>query len=213
MITSTFEWRRDEDIGRYGWILRGFPNFNALGGLGIAHDTLEHFADGDGSLTDEMLAFGSILRIRVESGWFNASGNFGPAEALALDFERFFLDVQSGSSYIRNPPRTYRLALHLENVIEIAARKAMKSFREGYLLQNDMTETIQRMTGWMRIGYRRAKRRFYDNHPHDIAYLFDSLKETVDKRYSSDDDGNVLTVKVNPVSLKFAINVKFDGEY
>lgn len=71
MIHRIFEWREDQELGGYGWIMKGQPTFNASTGLGIAHDTLEHFANRYGSIADEMLAFGAILRVRVEGGYFS----------------------------------------------------------------------------------------------------------------------------------------------
>lgn len=83
MIHTVFEWREDREFGHDGWILKGFPNFNASGGQGIAHDTLEHFKKGDGSLAHEMLAFGAIIFIRGETGWFE-SRNFRATAAGSL---------------------------------------------------------------------------------------------------------------------------------
>jgi hypothetical protein len=208
MITS-FDWREDKEFGHYGWIMTGMPDFNASTGLGIAHDTLEHFANGDGSLTDEMMAFGAMMYIRGEGGYFDAlpNNNNVPHLQLGGDICRFLQDERRGSIHIRKPPRTYSIG-EMDSEIQL-------SIKEGVRLANSELddgdtpfstgEVTDRMIGWMRIGYRKAERRYCNAAPIYLAHLFTEIRDTVDRQFKHGEEGEKLIVKVCQKSLKFRI--------
>jgi hypothetical protein len=206
MITTKFDWREDREFGGFGWILQGFPNFNVSQGLGIAHDTLEHFKNGDGSLTHEMLAFGSMLFTRVECCWFSSRGNYrGAIINLSSDIMGFLRDVYYGNSNVLKPPKTRKLDDYLEDEIKGVMSKGYRDATQEYEVTDDMSETIQRMVGWMRIGYRKAKRRFHGNTSDELGFLFDEIVRTVDEKFKHGNEGETLVVKVNPRTLQFNI--------
>lgn len=222
MIQTVFEWRGDRNTGEYGWIQKGFPNFNASDGRMVAHDTLEHFAGGDGSLTDEMLAFGAIMFVRGESGWFYQEGGiYDPAQSCALDISEFLHDVAWGNSHLKTAPRTCRLDDNtIENYIQDAVhgglRIALNEYPEkcGQMRQSDAL--IKSMIGWMRIGYRKAVKRFYDNPAYQVADCFNEIRKKVDKHFSHGEFGEELIVKVNPRTLKVNVDSKYafeDADY
>ncbi|GAC1605836.1 MAG: hypothetical protein NVS3B3_04490 [Aquirhabdus sp.] len=214
MIHTIFEWREDQEFGGEGWILKGFPNFNASTGRGIAHDTLEHFKGGDGSLADEMLAFGAMLHIRGESGWFESLPTIdNRLEAqMGFDIARFLQELRWGNVYLRKPPRTYRLKdADLEYALYDIVNEGVKvancerdedaeMFQPGFATAN--------MIHWMRVGYRKAIRRFKGNRPHDIAYCFDTIARKVDLGFNRGDLGDELHVRVNTESLVVSIRRK-----
>ncbi|MDY7537572.1 hypothetical protein QN372_00265 [Undibacterium sp. RTI2.1] len=214
MIHTIFEWRENREYGEEGWILKGFPNFNASSGRGVAHDTLEHFKDGDGSLADEMMAFGAMLHIRGESGWFASlpTRDNRLDKQMGFDIARFLQELRSGNVDLRKPPRTYRLKdADLESDLFNIIKEGVKEANQG---RDNDAEIFQpglvtdKMIHWMRVGYRKALKRFKGNKPHDIAYCFDTIANRVDLGFDLGDIGDELHVCVNTESLAVKIYSK-----
>ncbi|UUZ75477.1 hypothetical protein LP414_27565 [Polaromonas sp. P1(28)-13] len=126
MIHRIFEWREDQELGGEGWIMKGQPTFNASRGLGIVHDTLEHFANRYGSITDEMLAFGSILRVRVEGGFFCRQYNPNPAFHLSGDLARMMEKLRFDENIDRAPPTRPLCDGQMEEVIQESITEALR---------------------------------------------------------------------------------------
>lgn len=60
-FSAKFTYVRDDADG---WVPEGYQNVDPIDGLGVAHDTLEHFENYDGSINGEFEALGSILFVR-----------------------------------------------------------------------------------------------------------------------------------------------------
>lgn len=211
MAKTIFEWREDKEYGGEGWILKGFPNFNVSSGLGIAHDTMEHFADGDGEMGAEMEAFGAMLYIRGESGWFyNKPGGRSFAESLGDEISRFLEDVRHGVAQLRDPGKTYRLSDETENELQELLRRGIRVANHN--LNEDLFDLgdtytsgrdTDRMLGWMRKGYRRAVKRYAGNCSDELAYAFDQVVDATKRRYG--EYGDELHVNVNNKTLKVTV--------
>lgn len=80
-LTRKFIWHdgKKNDHGLEGWFPIGLEDDEHFlpntGGAGLAHDTLEHFKL-DGTVTDEMMALGSLFYIRGETGRMRERGSF-----------------------------------------------------------------------------------------------------------------------------------------
>lgn len=217
MSRTIFEWREDEEFGGYGWIPKGKPHFNANEGLGIAHDTLEHFpADANVETMDaEMRAFGAMLYMRVESGWYYQNAYRGAADVhLGSDIGRFLQEVRFDQWKLTNPGITRRIDETMEDEMDAIFKTAIKNANEW---RDDdphfkLDHTTDWMRGWMRRGYRACIKRYHGAKPHELAYLFDQVKETVDKQYERGDEGQELHVLVNHKTLELKLR-RVEPEY
>jgi len=220
MQTTVFEWREDREFGGEGWILKGFPDFNASQGIGIAHDTLEHFAGGDGSLSHEMLAFGSMLYMRGESGWFHQYGNArGAADNMGSDIARFLDEMSYQDMGLRNPGRTYALRDGLEDDLQAILTKGLSDANENARYNGSEVATvftrdykIEWMAGWMRRGYRMCKKRWPGASASDMSWLFRQIQRDIDRRFKEGNHYEELHVRVNPTTREFQINRRYQDE-
>jgi hypothetical protein len=74
----------------------------------------------------------------------------------------------------------------------------------------------QKMRGWLRIGYRKAVKRYHNALPHELSYLFDCMEKKIDPRFKAGEQYETLTVKVDPKKLSFRMEVtcpELDAEY
>lgn len=220
MYSVRFVWREDQDYGGEGWAPKKFPEFNIVQGVGLAHDALEHFADDDGSLHGELQAFGAMIHVRWLGGWHYMIGNPGiytPAVNMANDFIQFMYTILSGEE-LKAAPKTYRCrgvyGKDVEKIIDetlIEARKLVLSELDDedaariIELWNDFRDNAR---SWMRIGYRRAFRRFGDTSD-ELPYVFKSIADSVENFHGS--YGDELVVQVYPKETR--ANVIFKPAY
>ncbi len=226
MFKREFEWGEDEEYGWWGWIPKGFPEFNAGKGMLVAHDVLEHFTDDSGTLEAEIRALGAMVFIRGEGGYFWNKGSIhGPGKNLGADLAKFYDELSDGmhSCYdeFSMPPRTCRLDTEGDYIIEEALEEAKKLFRlEQEYNRNDNPidlkepkEWERKMRGWLRIGYRKAVKRYCKAEPYACSELFRHIEMAVDNIYADFSQGDILTIKVNPKMLTFKALITYPYDY
>jgi hypothetical protein len=218
MFSVKFEWKEDEEFGGEGWIPTRFPNFNASSGLGVAHDTLEHFANDDESLAAEMRALGAMIYLRGEGGYFVNRNSRTPEANIGADIAHFLEELSNGdhSDYgdFPTPPRTCSLNDNANEMLEVGLKEGKKVFIIEMAFQDDSERYsnhdvdlwLDKMRGWMRIGYRKAVKRYHHNCPYETAYLFERIQKEVDARHKRADLGEILTVRVDPRNLDFKMS-------
>jgi len=213
MIVKTFEYVTDPDeyvtdpeFGTLGWRLKGAPvEFNAGDGRTVAHDVIEHFWDGKTDRwEDELLALGAMIFVRWESGYLSGRYYSGLGENLSADLEKC-LEFIANERDIK-PISTYRLKDDgIEADIEEAIRLATKEFIEyvdGDVAGNRqmVSENSENIKGWIRTGYRRARRRY-----RSIAVassLFDSISRQVDRMMADEFDEIKIIVNIRRCSAE-----------
>jgi hypothetical protein len=193
MATVEFHYTEDEEYGGMGWIPLKQPKFNASEGLGVAHDTMEHFTL-DGTMEEEMLAFGSIFYIRVETGLLlqNNYSGYSPGKILAGDVSGFFRNAWGeGANRILKPyqGRPRHLESYLEHDLEELCLHAMRQLRDEIGDYGTATEwqdfraanpSIEdNLKRWIRAGYWKCKARYRGASCHDLADAFDTLVRKV----------------------------------
>lgn len=212
MATVDFHYTEDEEYGGMGWIPIKQPKFNASEGLGVAHDTMEHFTL-DGSMEDEIMAFGSIFYIRVETGLLlqNDYSGYSPGEILASDISRFFRDAWWNDVTTVLKPyvgRPRHLEPYLERDLEELCAETVRVLRAEFHEDTDGDDSwwifkaknldlTQRLKRWIRAGYWKCKARYRGASCHDLAEAFDTIvREVSDIKYPDEGDRLRCTVQI-----------------
>jgi hypothetical protein len=203
MIRKTFEWRLDPDSGEFGWIEKNQPTFNAADGRMVAHDTLEHFAPNYLPVTEEAMALGALIHVREQGGWFSNLSNPDPVFHLSADVSRLLQDIAYGEGVdpvsITRPIRDESVEGLIQEVIQEAHKELLG---EGDMVTPAMTSSL---TSWMRIGYRRAVRRYHDNSPWHLTCLFQRIADEIDEDHKHGDFNEELKVAINARTLEHRI--------
>jgi hypothetical protein len=184
-----------KEFGSLGWRLEDKPYFDPLGGMAVAHDILEHFPRCGDTIHDELQALGASLWVR-ESYPYN--GN--PGENIASDFPMIFAHAVNDSMELRQPPRTYRLPDYVEREIHTAVQRFKRMKQDGDWVDEDggiFKRAIQAIPGWLRIGYRRAVRRYHGLDQASVCYLFRTIQTAADNTLKYAEEGERLIVSVD----------------
>lgn len=214
MIRRTFFTVNDPERG-LGWMLKGAPaGFEPLDGLAVAHDTLEHFPGDTGSLADEAQAIGAALLIRVEGKYYDDMDGFG--SDIADLYEKFRKRQMGLDLPVRNcGPLTDELEYTIRSLKKSTRDEIRHDEQHGDVAYDplDIAAYLERFTAWMRVGYRRARRRFcrrfHDSlpapWPWDIAGLFRQIESEVDN-IPKEVEGQKLVVTVDVARVNVEIN-------
>lgn len=174
-IKKTYTWKEDPEYGSEGWMPDWLKESNVVtDGRLFAHDMLEHFEDDEGGLFGELMAMGSILHIRAETGYFYSLYNPDASVHLSADLSMMLEKVFYGQQELppaRHIKKTYRLAEEgAESILQEAVAKARQSFVRDFR-DSDCSGSIAEYADFadrnlalfvhvMRAGYRKARRRW-----------------------------------------------------
>jgi hypothetical protein len=183
VIRRTFKWATDEDTGMDGWLMAGAPSsYQPLGAVGTVHDLLEHPENDKGTAVEEAQAFGAACYIRGEGGYWSSRryGVNNPGENFAADLSNF---INENGFKMTDPPRTMPVDALVEIWIDSAITHTKKelTYDNEWEWTSDDETNIQRLRGWMRIGYRRARKRYGCQGPYEMAHIFMRLENQVEK--------------------------------
>lgn len=198
-------WGEDRELGGEGWIPKLNPSFNAMQGFGVAHDVMEHTDLISGSLEEEMLAFGAMLYIRGDGGWWWNSMNASPAYQMKGDIAQFSRDVfyQKGMGCVlAKPKRTLHIdhESDIEEIVNSAWRTLCTEFEydpeDFRAFTHYNPDYRKRLAGWIRRGYQECKRRYMN---HAAWHLCDVFREIVAKvdGYKHMEQGEELHITLN----------------
>lgn len=192
---------KHEDFGEMGWRLKDQPGFDPLGGMGVAHDVLEHLPNGDESPADEFQALGAGWLIRGEGGLFS-SGHYAPEENMSAEFPEIIRHVIYEGMRVPEPPRTRALDGSAEESLQLIVSRARKLCCAGEHPEFEkedhaaVLDVLRKALGWMRVGYRRAARR-YKNALGFARCAFGQIQEEADKRLKHAEQWQELHVSIN----------------
>lgn len=223
MYKRIFKWGEDER-GIEGWLMKDMPHFDSAYGLGVAHDTLEHFDNGD-CISDELQAFGAIVFGRILGGYWamqrgDYSGERRPAVQLAADLVEFIFrnDATIPARATRPlPSDDYDVEPVLADIAACTVEHALREqtcWDEWEPKSREEMESIMRdAVSWMRVGYRRAQRRWAHGNPEQFACLFYDLEAKVDELTKRGPERgewcemDELHISVSPSGMDFKIRV------
>lgn len=219
MFKVSFEYREDEEYGGEGWIPKAFPMFNAASGFGLVHDVLEHSPDDEPDLACEMKAFGAMINMRWLAGWMPYKGHnrHSPEVNMGSDIGNFLRDFHNGSDqrHFQAPPRTHKVDDEcVEDIITGALAEGVRMYKvelsydeeANPMSAHEIDTILEKMRGWMRIGYRRSVKRFHNADHWELSYLFSQIEEKV-HNLRGDYHGQELVIGVSPKNLTFKVEV------
>jgi len=198
MLIREFRRAENDEYGENGWLMKGAPStYMPIGGMGVAHDLLEHRRNDEGSVRDELLAFGAMLYVRGEGGYWNRNASrLEPGEHLggemANDLGIKYEGIERG---IPDPGRTLRLEDDVEEWIEQAIRGCRSEIKEhlsGWhtgdapFSGDQINEFLDRARGWLRRGYRMARRRYKNIDVCVLSHLFAEIEKKADHLLKDD---------------------------
>lgn len=171
--------------GEYGLGLRpvGVPHADALRGMGVAHDILEHFPGDNGGIECELMALGACVLIRIEEGyWQNSSSK--PAEILSGDIPGLLSHHFYEEFNIRSSGCTKKLTNDwaeaiIQETIQIGLKHSKEEFAGDFIENNSLT--ANNFVGWMRRGYRKASRRWQYIEGYHLCSTFQEIERQIDK--------------------------------
>lgn len=214
MTTYKFEVAEHEDFGTKGFRPTWYPQGDPLGGMGVAHDILEHFPKDDGGAEGEFMALGASLFIRGESGYFQRNGRVHSAEEnLASDFPEIWnhMVYEDRRTHVK-PCGSVRDEDLMERCREIV-RLGVRELREREHDQIPDREARERMARWFAKGYKKAERRYRQHGAYAMAYqLFSPIEEQAERCLKYADEGMVLTVCVNVKRLNVSVSCEYPQE-
>lgn len=202
-IVRTFTWgTHTDDPTIEGWIMKGMETFDPVReGVGLAHDVLEHFNPTDTSIEGEFLAFGSMLYLRGEPDWWSGvhASVTDPGWAMSSDIAHFVAKTVKRDNSVATPPRHNKLGHEVEEIVTSTYLHAMRELRyeaDGTGQHWQMRAELRKALGWMRVGYRKANRR-WQLPIHERVHLFDIVAALKLPRSEDDDEGLIESVKVH----------------
>lgn len=208
--------KENRNTGEIGWldsrIPRGSEAFEPLtGGLGLAHDCLEHSAFG--SVADEIEAHGAMYRIRYEGGWSSQYGQTLDMAAFAYEWSNLYLGLQQ-EPFLPTPPKTQRLDETIEEDISSIIEKGKFAVRNEHpeCDDGDLDRIANVFRAYFRRGYRNVAKRFKGLAGCEIAALFSDL-ELAFEHHTPEYEGQELAVTVNVQTQRVSIEEIFAEEY
>lgn len=198
MSLASFNFTYDTDKnGNDGWLLK--PEFDVAGNMTIAHDTVEHFRDDDGSVEHELMAMGAVMFGRITMGLATDDG-------MAIDLTYMYIYANDGSGIVE--PCNYKRKINdeyfspdtLDKICETATKKIIDELDYHNEDNSEVVEHIksflQLAKQWIAKGYYRAKRRF--KYPDIMTTIFNEIARKA--KNINGDFGDVLkvTYQINP---------------
>ncbi len=210
------------EYGSMGWRSKHVYDFDPLPGMAVAHDILEHFADTTANADDEFQAFGSILYVRGLGGYFSRKSRYSPGSNLASDVPEIARHVVHGEATMKAAPKkTKPLSVEVEGWIAEALREGRRECVEQFDDPDDMAvidEMLKQAVDWIRIGFRRAEKRFQKAGLHgrraseEICQLFEYIEQEADRYLKTVEGGEELRVVVNISKRQATVTMTYPWE-
>lgn len=215
MPATTFEFvcAEHQEFGGNGWRLKSQPDFDPLPGMAVAHDCLEHFTDS-AAPADEFLALGASMWIRNED-YHARTGKAAtdPGKHISADLPDILRHVIYEGYRLTPAPRTRATDEELEHQIDIMFneyRKELEYMDDTKMrLDADQKRSIR---SYLRIGYRRAIKRYRDRQ-YEAGQLFADIEKRADQYLKQAEGyGEELHVTVDFQKLTASVEMVFEED-
>lgn len=186
MVNITVQYAEDDETGILGLRPIGLPSDmnSSVEGYAVAHDVLEHLNgfENIGPIADELQALGAMWYIRGQFGMLSKRGTiYSPHESIAFDLSRMFEDFYLHNSYLPIPPKTKKCDFDddFHDIIKLMLEKGWFDSSDIRPDHDSVVKLYKRAAlSYMRIGYRKAKKRYEDSNK--INMLFWRMSEAFD---------------------------------
>ncbi len=206
MVTTVrFLYQIHEEYGSPGWLQKAMPGYDPLGGMAVAHDCLEHFPGGTDAAHDEFQALGASLFIRGEANYSGQKGRTAtPGQNVGSDIPEVIRHILHEGTAFHDPPRTRPLADHVEEWIDVALKEAWDECREQFRGEDvrEAKAVLTKARGWLRVGYRRAEKRYAKIGPHAACQMFMNIETAADEAMKQAEEGDELEVTFDIAKAK-----------
>ena len=212
-----FAFAEHEEHGTKGWKPDWIPGGEPLTGIGVAHDVMEHWTNQSGSWNDELVALGAALFVRGDGGWFAANGrskhndrwSVNTCSDIVEGMRKHVWQDEPWVSLLSGRAGSHRLDEWNESEIEHCLNRVRQDFREevgedfnrAQWMVSDLY--MQQMARLMRVGYRKAERRY--RNAYAAAHVFSQIAEKSDKLLEHADDFETLEVRLNARTLDYSV--------
>lgn len=219
MVTRTFTWGTSDDTGMSGWILDGMEGFDPSFGLAVAHDCLEHFNSTDPSVEHEMQAFGSIMYIRGDNGFWDRdrvvqrpAGVSSYAHAVGDELAEILVKAGWEIRDCKDIPLDEEQEEHFRGIWEGfkgAIPEAWDCWRYGEEepSEDELRAMLAKSLAWIRKGYRKAARRWAQFNQWDLGEMFNDLMQRVESFPGERYDGQRLRVRFSTTGYDLEVAV------
>lgn len=214
MKTYEFERRVNRLTQAAGWKALWMDNADPAMPMQCTHDILEHAVDTEGWATGEMQAYGAILLVRGQSGYFAKQGR-EPYQFLASELAYILRRVKNGREVIYDPGHTVALKDRwVEDQIWRTVHHAFEEFERDYAADYPGPWPMQLfvlkrfLVGWMRKGYRAATNLYckrYGLDCHKLGALFEAIEDQF-KRLNTGEIGRKLAFHINFRAASFDVS-------
>jgi len=201
MRTHRFICEKQADSDLLGWRLSTQRGFDPLGGMAVAHDILEHFPDSTDSVADELQALGAELYIRGNTGYWKHRGSCQePARHMCANIPELLRYVLRPDKGLPAPPPC-NLNQQDGKTFQHHALKFTAAFPHYVKSEDfggaDVNSYLTDLIGWIKIGYRRAGKRYARVDRDALMRLFCSIEDQAAQLLTSAVPGAVLEVSVS----------------
>lgn len=219
MVTRTFTWGTTDDTGWSGWILDGMEGFDPSASLAVAHDCLEHFNSTDPSVEHEMQAFGSIMYIRGDNGFWDRDrvmrrepGVSSYAHAVGGDLAEILVKAGWEIRDCKDVPLDEEQEAHFAGIwgqFKDGMADAWECFRfdEDPPSEEEMRAMLAKSLAWVRKGYRRAAKRWEQFNQWDLGEMFNDLMQQVEQFPGERYEGQRLRVRFDTTGYNLEVAV------
>lgn len=191
-----FEYIEDGDYGP-GLRMVNRPHFDPTGGMGVAHDCLEHFHDDAGNTEAELEALGAMIHVRGDYYFQRISVIQAIADTMS-DIARYEL-----RHFIPPPPST-KLHDDLKDRVPALIKAIHAHFHfKDELVPSWLSDSVSmnNVIAWINHGYKRAITRYYEAMRRGIHMpdFFKEVETTVNTQIKYGMfDGQVWVLDINP---------------
>lgn len=230
MLTARFVMAENMDTGEIGLKMKGRDWFDPTSGEVIAHDILEHQLGDDGSVEHELMALGASIYVRCGRAWYAEKGLFtaDPAYQMSGDIGIYQARYMAGQGRdeLRDPGRTRPINRSqdglngetIDSLLHRCAQRALVTFNEDHdhdILAPQWLQNPERLIGWMRRGYNAASRRWrrMGMMPWETMWLYNEVNRVVKEETRGLDEGDEITVSINPRATKVVVRIEGREEY
>jgi hypothetical protein len=208
-----FDYAEHQEGGWNGWRPKWIPGADPLGALVVPHDILEHGRGDSGSIADELIAFGRMLYIRAEGGyWHRLNDVHGWAGHTQAEFVDFVNQVGQGKEWpsIADPRISKKPLEDWESEIQKFCTGISdfirREFSDDEFSVDDYFSPVQlkAMAGLFRYGYRDAQKRYPNSD--ETAVLFRRIEVEAERIGKFAELGDQLIITIVKSTNKCTIN-------